>query len=359
MSVPIQNIYYLLCYAWDHWDEGQIVDVSSVDSPELADLFAKVLIEGTNRVLRQGLDRGYLVESEDTPRLRGRIDFAISLKRQLFPRAQAHCHFDELSPDVLHNQILATTITRLSGVRSLDSSLRGELVRLRRHLVGVREIRLSRQAFRRVQLHSNNAFYRFLIDVCELVHNQILPNEQAGSYGFREYIGAEGDRWKLFETFVANFYRREQRVFDVSSQSNLYWDVRWASPGALDLLPRMQPDVMLRSPDRVIILDTKFYRDALQRSNYRPKFHSSHLYQLFAYLKNAGHRDGGLAKADGILLYPTVGFSLNETLQLEEHVVRLVTVDLGQPWKSIHDALLDVVNLEYAHDDASHTILSR
>ncbi|GAG60746.1 unnamed protein product, partial [marine sediment metagenome] len=32
IQIPIHNIYYLLCYAWNKLDEKDIVDVSGIDS---------------------------------------------------------------------------------------------------------------------------------------------------------------------------------------------------------------------------------------------------------------------------------------------------------------------------------------
>src|SRR5690606_1318233 len=139
-------------------------------------------------LLRRGLDRGYLNMSEDTPRLRGRIDFGESLKRTLFPRAYAHCHFDELSYDVLHNQILKSTIARLIAVESLENSLRSKLTMLHRRFAHVNEIELSRLVFRRIQLHSNNAYYRFLMNVCELIQNNLMVSEETGRHYFRDFL---------------------------------------------------------------------------------------------------------------------------------------------------------------------------
>src|SRR5438046_1597339 len=101
MSIPIANIYYMLCYAWNKLDEREIINVSGRESTELVDLFARVLISGTNHILKDGLDRGYQPFSEETNCLRGRIDFGVSVKRLLFQQAKAFCHFDELSHDVL------------------------------------------------------------------------------------------------------------------------------------------------------------------------------------------------------------------------------------------------------------------
>ncbi len=56
MKVPIKNVYYLLCYAWDHVREGHSVDVGSEEFDGPVDLFAKVLNEGVARLLSRGLD---------------------------------------------------------------------------------------------------------------------------------------------------------------------------------------------------------------------------------------------------------------------------------------------------------------
>ena len=70
IKIPIENIYFLLCYAWDKLAERDVVAVDAIDSTSLADLFARVLINGTNHLLKRGFDRGYVVEHEWTGRLR-------------------------------------------------------------------------------------------------------------------------------------------------------------------------------------------------------------------------------------------------------------------------------------------------
>ena len=67
MDIPIQNIYYLLCYAWDKLAERDIVDVQPIDQTTLTDLFAQVLINGTHHLVKRGFDRGSSFRM--TPRL--------------------------------------------------------------------------------------------------------------------------------------------------------------------------------------------------------------------------------------------------------------------------------------------------
>ena len=73
MEIPIANIYYLLCYAWDVLDEKEtLADVDVINSTDLLDLFARVLVNGTRRLIRRGLDRGYLPRQDEIPGVRGK-----------------------------------------------------------------------------------------------------------------------------------------------------------------------------------------------------------------------------------------------------------------------------------------------
>src|SRR5690349_8133849 len=106
MKIPIRNLYYLLCYAWDRLEEGELVDAGVEGQKEAADLFAHVLDNGVRHVMRRGMDRGYKLHEETIGGVRGRIDLNVTIRRQLHVRARTHCWFDELSHDVEQNRIL-------------------------------------------------------------------------------------------------------------------------------------------------------------------------------------------------------------------------------------------------------------
>jgi len=60
MQIPIENIYYLLCYAWNKLDEKDRVSITIDDKTELLDLFAKVLINASRMLLKRGIDKSYI-----------------------------------------------------------------------------------------------------------------------------------------------------------------------------------------------------------------------------------------------------------------------------------------------------------
>jgi 5-methylcytosine-specific restriction enzyme subunit McrC len=344
-TIPIQNIYYLLCYAWNRLKEGNIVAADAVEATSLVDLFAKVLIGGVSHLIKRGLDRGYVYKTEDIDRLRGRIQFKESLRFILLRQPKANCGFDELNYDVLHNQILKETIRLLISENNLDRELKDQLIGLHRRLQGVENIPLNAQVFRRVQLYRNNQFYDFLIKVCDLIYSNLLPTEQQGKSKFRDFVREEHQMRLLFEAFVRNFYKIEQSEFTVGRE-NIAWKGVALDAASEGFLPSMQTDISMTSPSRKIVIECKFYHDALQThpKGQRSSIHSENLYQLMAYLKNL--EDDGINKyCEGILLYPTVGEDLDLRHEIWAHRVSVHTVNLNQDWRLIHNRLLRLIGL--------------
>lgn len=159
MLIPIQNIYFLLCYAWDTLQEGELVHIQQDECHCYADLFARVLRSGVTHLLKRGLDRGYITEAEDTSSLRGKFDVSTTIKHNCLRHVRVHCLFDSLSHDVVHNRIIKTTIGRLVRCEGLDENLRQELLGVYRRLHDIAAIELSPNVFARVTLHRNNGFY--------------------------------------------------------------------------------------------------------------------------------------------------------------------------------------------------------
>lgn len=339
MQIPIQNIYYLLCYAWNRLEEGELVKAEDLDSSEVLDLLTCVLVNGIKHIRRRGLERDYVEYAEDTSTLRGRIDFGVTLKRQLLRHARAHCEYDILSYDVLHNQIIKATLTKLLKVRELDKDLRESVWESRLWFRDVSDIQANGSEFRRVVLHRNNAFYAFVLNVCELLLDNILVSEESGESVFRDFLRDENRVSMLFQHFVRNFYDREAPEFKVGAEE-IKWVDQEGDETSAAFLPTMCTDISLTSPSRKVIIDTKYYVQTLAGRFDPKRVRSEHLYQMFAYLKNAEFKDELGKTCEGILLYPTVDDGLNLRYHLSGHPVRICTINLNQDWRGVHQDLL-------------------
>ena len=339
-AIPIQNIYFLLCYAWNRLEEQGYVQIETEDCDTLRDLFAKVLTQGIRILRKRGLHRQYVEKEDELSRLRGKIRMNPSMKRFTWLKGRMVCRYEELNHDILHNQILKSSLASLSNTKGLSKESRKRITEVNRLFLEISLIPLSGMIFRRVQYHSNIRHYRFLLNVCELIYEATLPTEESGEQRFREFLRDPKKMPLLFEEFVRNFYRQHAEGYKMGPRI-ISWDTQGVFNGA-DLLPQMKTDVTLESPNRKIIIDCKFYENALGGGQFNEKFYSSHLYQILAYLRNQAKQEGWEA-VEGILLYPAVNQKLHHTLHIESHTVQIVTLDLDQPWQKIRDRLLELL----------------
>ena len=72
------------------------------------------------RLLRRGLDRGYIGTTEEIRSPRGKLRLDLMIKQQSVLRRFAICDVDELTPDVLHNQILRASLASLANCVDVD-----------------------------------------------------------------------------------------------------------------------------------------------------------------------------------------------------------------------------------------------
>ncbi len=336
MKIPVENIYYLLCYAWNKLDEKDLVDVQADNYKYLDDLFAHVLVQGCKHLIKRGLDRSYIEVAQSYSGVKGKIDFSKSLKKNLFQKAHACCVFDEFDYNMLHNQILKSTLSLLLKINQLDSKLHQEIRKILPNFRDVDEIVLEQNLFSKAQIHRNNYFYDFLLRICKLIFLHVTIRDDGEGLKFREFGGSDQQMGHLFEEFIRNFYKLEQSEFKVK-RDNIQWANDTLMQGNVSLLPKMETDISLESNERKIVIETKFYGETLSKNWGSKKIRSAHLYQLFAYLKNletaAGHPKNSVA--EGILLYPTVDDVLDEQYEITGHKIRVKTINLSQKWDQI------------------------
>jgi 5-methylcytosine-specific restriction enzyme subunit McrC len=347
-GVPIRNVWHMLLYAWNEVPIHRHSNVEVDQSPSLDALLATILASLMKQRLRIGLGRSYIDEEQLLRGIRGRIDFTESLKRLAFENGQAYCKYQSFTRNAPKNQIVRSTLMRLvqTGHFGPDNAraeeLRQSLRRLVRDLDGVDVIEVNSASIRRQHLGRNDADYRLMLAICDLVHQRQMPTEQVGS---RRLVGLDRDSLtlhKIFERFVANFYRFQLRRWTLRAQHTLHWHTAKTS----QFLPAMVADLLLENRDdgQSIVLDTKFTPNCLTRGwSDKLVFDSSHLYQMYAYLRSQEHRSHTLRFASGILLYPTVQGELSEHIEVQGHLIRFETIDLSEPWKAIETKLLELI----------------
>ncbi len=270
--------------ALPHFKEGQELAAGATDAATLRELVAHVAEAAVRRLLHRGLDYGYSERDDILTSPRGTVDVPGSIPLRARRTPALSCRFDERTPDVPHNRVVKATVRRLLALEGIPPPLAARLRSLLPAFAAVGETQLRPVAFASVQLYRHNARYAFLLHLCRMVMQAAIP-EQAGTRSrFHDVANDEASMRTVFEAFVRNLLKREQHAFEVT-RPKLKWDT--ANAPVSGKLPGMQVDMLLSSPARRIIIDTKYTLASSQTHWERESLRSGHLYQLFAYLKNA------------------------------------------------------------------------
>jgi 5-methylcytosine-specific restriction enzyme subunit McrC len=197
-----------------------------------------------------------------------------------------------------------------------------------------------------VQLHGNNASYGFLLRVCALAFEALLPEPGTGRFHFRDVLADPREMGLIFQDFVRNFFRLEQHQFVVKGE-RVHWMVDDSVGLGHHFLPAMYTDTSLVDGERTIIVECKWTPTTLQVGRGTKKLRSDHLYQLHAYMSQHARAQLHPGTVEGLLLYPLVDDSVDVALNLKGQWIRIRTIDLGTSWSDIRTQLLELVRPDF------------
>jgi 5-methylcytosine-specific restriction enzyme subunit McrC len=339
VTIPVRNVYYLLSYAWNHVQKTSSVRLDAEQFDNTADMLGHVFANAVAGLIKAGLDRNYEDREAVIPGVRGKLDISETVRRRLPRTGKTYCHFDELTYDVLQNRLIKATARSLIALPSLDAQVKGSLRGIVLHMRDVSDMVVQRRHFSLVRVHRNNRGYDFVLKVARLIQDSLLPNPLTGRSTFHDFRSDDARMAQLFEDFLFNFYRREQREYRVDRR-HIQWDGALGSAYDLDFLPIMRTDIVLHRPDHTLVIDAKYYQEALTGRFGQDKVRSALLYQIFTYLENLRPRVDGML--EGMLLYPVVGEHFHFDYHLHGHRIRVAAINLDQAWQEIRAGLLEL-----------------
>ena len=336
-NIPIQNIYYMLCYAWNRVEEVKKLNLKGIKGNNFYDLLSLALCNSVSKIIKRGIYKEYIYTNEETYSLKGKIDFGVSLKKNSIRNGRAYCQFDEFSDDIIHNQIIKSTLYNILKCKNIDKNIKDTIMKVYHYFEHISSIKLNKFAFEQAKIHKNNSHYKFSLDICKLIYNDMIVDESSGNISFN--YKEEAKLSYLFEDFVRNFYKIHLEDAYVCRE-NIKWDI---VGDEVNFLPIMQTDITIKRENEIIIMDTKYYKNTLACNMGHDKYNSTNMYQIFSYLKNVEAKGGLYKNSKGILLYPQVDKSLDNDYELQGHKLKICTVNLNDDWQNIHNRLIEIV----------------
>lgn len=339
-KVLIQNIYYMLAYAFKVLRQSNYSNVATEDFENIHNLLAAILSKGISQQLKQGLYREYIDNSDDLNVLRGKLNIAGTIKSQIQHKRVLSCEYDELSEDNIFNQILKLTATILIKNCNVDAEYKSELKKLMLFFTGVSDITVSNIMWSTLWFQRNNQSYKMLMNICYLVIDGLLLSTQDGEYSMADFIDDQ-HMHSLYESFIREYYRYHYGNEVSVSASFVDWDVPEGSEG-IELLPKMKTDITLQKGDKTLIVDAKYYSRTMQHHFDSNTFHSANMYQIYTYVKNFDKNHTG--NVSGMLLYARTDEAIqpDNEYMIGGNKIGIKTLDLNCDFKLIA-AQLDAI----------------
>lgn len=95
--IPVQNIYYMLSYAFQILNEQGYRKIAAEKFHNTTELCAEIIIVAVNRQIKNGIEKEYVPRLDDVVTVRGKINISESIKKQVILRKQLTCEYDEFS----------------------------------------------------------------------------------------------------------------------------------------------------------------------------------------------------------------------------------------------------------------------
>ena len=201
------------------------------------------------------------------------------------------------------------------------------------YFTDVAEVSPSSIKWDSLKYHRNNASYRMLLGICRLAVKGLLMTTESGTQRLTTWLQDE-EMHRLYEKFVLSYYQRHHPDF-FPKAAFIDWDI--SNNERSQYLPTMKSDIILQCNEKQLIIDTKFYGHAMHHNTLYDNrtFISSHLYQIYTYVKNCDKNSIG--NVAGVLLYAKTNEDVtpDEDMVIGGNRISLKTLDLNQDWSGI------------------------
>ena len=152
--------------------------------------------------------------------------------------------------------------------------------------------------------------------------------------------------WRLNQNFIFQYYKKHYPDLKVSS-SQIPW---FLDDDKKEMLPVMQSDIYIQRDNTVLIIDAKYYKNITQMQFGKHKFHSAHLYQMFAYVKNCEYNFADEKNSvSGMLLYAKTDefIEQNHVYQMHGNKISINSLDLSLPFEQLAIQMDEIVKTHF------------
>ena len=318
-KIDIQNIFFMLTYAYE------LADFRKEEFPyeETEDIFEFLVDIYTQHlqdlVRRQGLHKGYVDYEENLGSVKGRILILENMRINPFMHHQIYCKYSELTVDILENQILRYTLSRLSRNHYKNPELPRRIRNLQYHFDEVSLEYLTEDVFSKLNYTRLNQHYESIHNMSRIFIRNMGLEYELGESKFPSFLL---DMNLLFQDFITG-YITPRLPCEILPKESVYLDEKEKI--------KTEPDIRIKKNDKdLLVLDTKWKKIKDKEIKH------SDIYQVLSYTI-------ALDIDRGVLIYPEHEIENNQEKEIEYTIknvnkkIKILTVNLGRDKESLEE----------------------
>lgn len=256
--------------------------LSQFEKSDLSHVLADLFITDLYKALRRGIYRGYCSKTENINHLKGRLLVSQHIRKNAFISVNAFCEYDELSPNVLLNQLLKAALKMIHPFVQ-PSALKTQTLMIFEIFDEVDDVYIHTPLMEKIQINRQNQHYEGVLQLAIAIINSTTMstgvNKQiAFSFLFKMndlyegYVGECLKRVLASTSYKLDLQHKEKRLL-----VNVHSGRENISLKPDFVVSRMEKE----EPIPLLILDTK-WKSILVNSHLN--YNQGDIYQMYAYI---------------------------------------------------------------------------
>ena len=260
----------------------------------ILEIFIHTFLIELEVLVKRGIRKHYVNQNENTNFLKGSLDFTKHIQHNLIHKERFFVNYDEFNSDIPQNRIIKSCLSLLNkNTRSPKNK-----ILINNYLGLFDEINESKHITKDfIAIQDSNRLFTHYKQVLQwakvFLKGESFTNFKGSNLNKAILFPME----RIFEDYIGHGLKKYWSGFDVSLQDRgkALVDLHRGSSKF-----NLRPDIVATKKDQKIVLDTKWKIINQEKSNKNYGISQADMYQLFAYGKKYGDREG----VELVLLYP-------------------------------------------------------
>ncbi|MDN3594645.1 McrC family protein [Zunongwangia endophytica] len=248
----------------------------------LLDIYFDWFLDEVEKLIHLGLIKQYNRETGNVKALKGKLEFAGHLRKNLIHKERFYTTHQVYNKDHLIHQILGYALAIIENF-SKGSSIYSRCKSVQLDFPEVKQVSIDHRTFSRLKLNRKTSAYKTALEIARFIILQYAPNIK---HGQESMIALLFDMNSLWEEFILNRIKysarkSEDHIEVYGQRSKRFWQN-----------VTIRPDIVVRKNEKITIIDTKWKNIGSSKPS------TQDLRQMFVYNE---YWDS----SESILLYPT------------------------------------------------------